>query len=311
MMTRKIFYFLKPYISRRLQIYVRQQISLCKRSKYRDVWPIDRTANSMPERWVGWPNGKKFAFVLTHDVDTANGQEKCAPLMELENDFGFRSAFNFVPKRYDMCARTRRLLAKRGFEVGVHGLSHDGKLFQSKEIFSKRAKEINRYLNEWHAVGFRAPAMHHNLEWLHALNILYDASTFDTDPFEPQPDGVGTIFPFWVENTSKSQGYVELPYTLPQDFTLFVLLKERDIAIWHEKLDWIAENGGMALLNTHPDYMSFDNHEGLERYPAEYYAAYLSYVNTRYFGQFWHVLPKEVAVFFRAHMYTSAANYHL
>jgi hypothetical protein len=25
-------------------------------------------------------------------------------------------------------------------------------------------------------------------------------STFDTDPFEPQPDGMGTIFPFWVPN---------------------------------------------------------------------------------------------------------------
>ena len=40
--------------------------------------------------------------------------------------------------------------------------------------------------------------MQHNLQWLHALNAEYDSSTFDTDPFEPEPDGVGTIFPFWV-----------------------------------------------------------------------------------------------------------------
>ena len=40
--------------------------------------------------------------------------------------------------------------------------------------------------------------MLHNLEWFHDLNVKYDSSTFDTDPFEPQPDGVGTIFPFWV-----------------------------------------------------------------------------------------------------------------
>jgi hypothetical protein len=37
-----------------------------------------------------------------------------------------------------------------------------------------------------------------NLDWLGDLNIQYDGSTFDTDPFEPQPDGAGTIFPFWV-----------------------------------------------------------------------------------------------------------------
>jgi len=27
---------------------------------------------------------------------------------------------------------------------------------------------------------------------------LYDSSTFDTDPFEPQPDGRHTMFPFRV-----------------------------------------------------------------------------------------------------------------
>ena len=40
--------------------------------------------------------------------------------------------------------------------------------------------------------------MLHNLVWLRDLDILYDASTFDTDPFEPQPEGMETIFPFWV-----------------------------------------------------------------------------------------------------------------
>jgi len=34
--------------------------------------------------------------------------------------------------------------------------------------------------------GFSLPSMHHNLEWIGELDIEYDASTFDTDPFEPQ-----------------------------------------------------------------------------------------------------------------------------
>jgi hypothetical protein len=42
--------------------------------------------------------------------------------------------------------------------------------------------------------------------------------------------------------------YVELPYTLPQDSTLFLVLRELNNDIWKHKLDWIAMNGGMALV---------------------------------------------------------------
>ena len=77
--------------------------------------------------------------------------------------------------------------------------------------------------------------MHHNLEWIHLLNIEYDASTFDVDPFEPQSDGCSSIFPFWVKSQSNNHGYVELPYTLPQDFTLLILLRNLDLKIWFNK----------------------------------------------------------------------------
>ena len=99
--------------------------------------------------------------------------------------------------------------------------------------------------------------MHHNLEWLHELNIAYDLSTFDTDPFEPQADGVATIFPFWVAHNGHDSRYLEMPYTLVQDFTLFILMKENCTRLWQTKLDWIVERGGMALLNTHPGLHGF------------------------------------------------------
>jgi hypothetical protein len=50
---------------------------------------------------------------------------------------------------------------------------------------------------------------------------------------------------------------VELPYTLPQDFLLFVLMQEKNIDIWKKKLDWIADQGGMALFIAHPGYMQY------------------------------------------------------
>ncbi len=187
---------------------------------------------------------------------------------------------------------------ENGFEVGVHGLYHDGRLYETWNIFKNRSVRINYYLRAWNTVGFSSPSNHHNLEWIHELNIDYDCSTFDTDPFEPQADGVGTIFPFFVQGNSKQKGYVEMPYTLPQDFTLFVLMKERNIDIWKKKLDWIAESGGMALLNTHPDYMNFSASKlRTEEYHAKYYVEFLEYIKANYRGLFWHVLPKEMARF--------------
>ena len=140
--------------------------------------------------------------------------------------------------------------------------------------------------------------MQHNLAWIHKLNIEYDASTFDTDPFEPQSDGFQTIFPFFVHSRNGGKGYVELPYTLPQDFTVFVLMEEKRIDIWRKKLDWIADAGGMALLNVHPDYMKFgDGPSGLDEYSADLYRQFLEYVRERYEGRYWHALPKEISRF--------------
>ena len=293
-----VYYHLKPLIPRSFQIWMRRILALQKRRTYVNVWPILEKASEQPKGWPRWPNQKRFALVLTHDVDTALGQERCHQLMEAEKQLGFSSSFNFVPERYNVSSSLRANLIQHGFEVGVHGLNHDGKLYSSKKVFQKRSTKINYYLRKWGSVGFRSPAMHHNLDWISDLEIEYDASTFDTDPFEPQPDGVDTIFPFWVKASLGSKGFVELPCTLAQDFILFILLRESNIDIWKSKVDWICSNGGMALLNTHPDYMNFNGEKlGLEEYPSHYYTDFLNYIKTKYEGQYWHALPNEVASF--------------
>lgn len=299
MLTRQVYYLLKPLMPRRLQLLLRRQRLHLQRRRHAHHWPIDaETAHRTPDDWQGWPEGRQFAVVLTHDVESAEGQAKCRPLVALEQQLGFCSSFNFVPERYQVSAELRAHLAACGFEVGVHGLNHDGKLYGNWERFRQRAARINQYLEDWGAVGFRSPAMHHNLTWLHELNIQYDASTFDTDPFEAQPDGMGTIFPFWVPRPDATSGYLELPYTLPQDFTLFVLMGEPDIAIWRQKLDWVAAEGGMVLVNTHPDYMWFTGADRTpETYPAQFYADLLGEIKQRYAGQYWHGLPRDLTRF--------------
>ncbi len=292
----KIYYHVKPFIPRQLQLWLRRRVAIRKLKSCEDIWPIDREAGKIPVGWQGWPGNKHFALVLTHDVESTRGQDKCSKLMRLERQLGFRSSFNFVAEEYRVSHKLRGDLVAAGFEVGLHGLCHDRKLYLSQEVFRQFAPKINHYLKEWQAFGFRSPCMFHNLDWIRELDIMYDASTFDTDPFEPQPDGVGTVFPFYVSGNANRKGYLELPYTLPQDFTLFILLQQRTIETWKRKLDWLAERGGMALLNVHPDYINFgDKKLRYDEYPIAYYEEFLQYVNKRYKNSYWHVLPKELA----------------
>ena len=220
-------------------------------------------------------------------------------------ELGVRSSFNFIPEgNYRVPRELREELTRNGFEVGVHDFQHDGHLFASRREFARKATHINHYVNEWGAAGFRSGFMLHKLDWLHDLDIQYDASTFDTDPFEPQPEGRHTIFPFWVPSPSRhnrpgaaqKDGYIELPYTLPQDSTLFLLLHERTPSIWLRKIDWIAEHGGMALLDTHPDYMSFKaNSKKSGEFDVNLYRQFIKYVVEKYNGSFWSALPRDVA----------------
>jgi peptidoglycan/xylan/chitin deacetylase (PgdA/CDA1 family) len=294
----KCYYAFKPIIPRSVQIFLRRYLAIRKRRLCADVWPIDMNSAKPPDGWKGWPEGKRFALVLTHDVEAAAGVAKCRDLMRLEQERGFMSSFNFVPGDYATPPELRAELKNNGFEVGVHGWTHDGSLYRNREIFLEQAQRINDCLKEWNAVGFRSPAMHHNLDWIRDLDIEYDLSTFDTDPFEPQSDGMGTIFPFDVKGDGSRNGYIELPYTLPQDFTLFVILKEKSIDVWKRKIDWIADQGGMVLLNTHPDYMNFTNTKpGREKYPSLFYREMLEFMRTSHKGEYWPALPKDVARF--------------
>jgi uncharacterized protein len=305
----RIYYRVKPFIPRPLRTALRRSLARRLEERVRHVWPIMPGSQYAPAGWQGWPEGKKFAVVLTHDVEGSAGLRQCHRLMDLELKLGFRSSFNFIPEgSYAVSSELRIQLGQQGFEVGVHDLNHDGRLFQTRQDFAAKAKQINHYLHEWNASGFRSGFMLHNLDWLHDLEIQYDASTFDTDPFEPQPEGRHTIFPFWVSRpatytypkTTRYEGYVELPYTLPQDSTLFLLLGETSIDIWSRKIDWIAAHGGMVLLNTHPDYMAVNGlSPGAWEYPASFYEELLQYIVTRHSESYWHALPAQVAGYFR------------
>lgn len=298
--TKRIYYLLKPLLPRIFTRFLRQLLNKRLARDSELSWPVEEryvrfqfeilknllelSSRSCTQIGSLWPHGKRYAFVLTHDIESAVGQQFVHHVAELEEKIGFRSSFNFVPADYDVSFDLINELRQRGFEIGIHGLKHDGKLFNSRQKFMHCANKINLHLQQFGAVGFRAPLTHRHPEWMQALDIEYDLSFFDTDPFEPIPGGTMSIWPFFIGH------FVELPYTLVQDYTLTSVLGESTPRLWLEKVDFIEKYHGMALINSHPDYLRHSAN-------LKIYSDFLSTMKQR--SGFWHALPRDVAHWWR------------
>lgn len=256
-----------------LRLWHRSLIACFERIGVSDSWHV-----------AFWPRGASTCIVLTHDVESAAGLRRMERMAELEERFGFRSAWNLPLDQYSIDWALVEELRARGFEFGAHGLRHDGRLFRSERDFAALAPRL-RALADAHGLrGFRAPSTLRRADWIPRLGFDFDSSFADTDLFEPQPGGTCSIFPFFLGET------VELPYTLPQDHTLIHLLGRKPLEIWLRKARWIAARGGMILTLTHPDYSG--SGASLEWYRE--LLAYLAGISSA-----WRALPSEVAAWWR------------
>jgi hypothetical protein len=291
------YYLIRPVMPRRLQIAVRRLYSRVQARTPFPRWPVEGSLHGFLDRmleWAAdlageavpriapWPHGYSWAFVLTHDVETADGLRRLPVLREVELAAGFRSSWNLVPARYRVPDDVVAQLHAAGFEVGVHGLYHDGRDL-ADGVLAERLPEMLRWAGRWNAVGFRSPATHRAWATMAALPFEYDSSYPDTDPFEPQPGGCCSWLPY-VNGT-----IVELPITLPQDHTVFVILRHADGRIWIDKTELIRAAGGMALLITHPDYA--------DAAITRAYAELLAHVADD--ASAWRALPVEVSRWWR------------
>jgi peptidoglycan/xylan/chitin deacetylase (PgdA/CDA1 family) len=263
-------------------------------------WPFEdalmqvwrRTLAALLDHWGAqdawhlgfWPEGKSCCVVLTHDVESPPGLAAMERMAELEERWGFRSAWNLALEQYPIDWKRIEALRGRGFEFGAHGLRHDGRLFRSERDFKALAPRINRIAREHGLRGFRAPSTLRRAQWIPRLEFDFDSSFADTDIFEPQPGGTCSIFPFFLDTM------VELPYTLPQDHTLIHLLGCEPLRIWIRKAQRIASLGGMILTLVHPDYCG----EGIYLQAYEKLLEYLAGIDNA-----WRALPSEVAQWWR------------
>src|SRR5205823_13200258 len=118
MLRNRLYYRLKPFIPQSLRTAVRRRIAFRLLDRIGSVWPSAPGSERRPEGWPGWPENKKSALVLTHDVGSAVGLRKCRKLMQVEIEAGVRSSLNFVPEGgYRVPPALRDELAQKWFEL--------------------------------------------------------------------------------------------------------------------------------------------------------------------------------------------------
>ncbi|MDQ3766279.1 MAG: hypothetical protein M3346_02930 [Actinomycetota bacterium] len=261
---RSYYRFIRPALPRRTQILFRQRLSQLQGTTRFPRWPVETALQdfyALVFSWITaiagvpvpmlspWPRGYSWALALTHDVETSLGWQNIGAVRDLETELGYRSSWNLVPGMFSLEPTLIASLIDGGFEVGVHGLYHDGRDLESLAMLKERLPAIRQSAEAWGATGFRSPSTHRVWEWMPLLGFDYDSSYPDTDPFEPQPGGCCSLLPYFNDNL------IELPITLPQDHTLFFILNHKDEALWVDKAQYIKEQNGMALLIGHPDYL--------------------------------------------------------
>lgn len=258
-----LFYRVKRFIPRTIQLGMRRRLIKRQGSPVFPSWPfevagsdlvqiaiadalLDRGVDAVRFPWF-WPDGAKAAVTLTHDVESANGLTHAPVIAGWEELHGFRSSFNIVSDWYPIDMEQVVDLANRGHEIGSHAIHHDRSLFASRASFEQQLPLLRDAAERFDAVGFRSPATHRVIEWLAELPFSYDCTMPHSDPYEPIPGGTATAWPFFHGDV------VELPYTAPQDHTLFNLLGHRDCSLWRQQLEAIASCNGLFQLVTHPD----------------------------------------------------------
>jgi hypothetical protein len=221
------------------------------------------STGEVPFIWF-WPEGKDAAIMVTHDVERQSGADLCEMLMDLDDSFGVKSSFQLIPEgRYPVAGLVARIRA-RGFETNIHDLDHDGRLYEDKDLFQKRARKINEYARLYRMAGFRAGAMHRNQEWFDLLEFEYDMSVPTVSHLEPQRGGCCTVMPYFVGKL------VELPLTTVQDHGLFYILGERSIDFWRQQIEVISSHHGLISFIVHPDYLRNERERGTYRELLEY-----------------------------------------
>ncbi|HEY1903548.1 MAG TPA: hypothetical protein VGG56_14025 [Terracidiphilus sp.] len=302
---KNIYYRLRPLTNRPLRRGIQRLRAVNWQNRRFPNWPVDTTVENICEKllllssrsndvdcvpfiWF-WPNGARGCVSMTHDVEAIAGYNFCKQLLDIDDSFGIKASYQIVPEgRYLVTPEFLNRLRNRGCEVCVQDLNHDGRLFDEREEFRRRAALINRYGREYGAKGFRSAVLYRNPEWLEDLDFSFDMSAPNVANLDPQRGGCCTVMPYFIGDV------LELPLTTIQDYSLFHVLNEHSIDLWRTQLEMILAKNGLASFIVHPDYII----EAETQAVYKDLLAMLSELRGR--EEVWFALPGEIDSWWRA-----------
>ena len=204
--------------------------------------------------------GRKYACLITHDVDSQEGLSRALVLKRIEERYDIQSIWFIPTEQYKLDSGVLSKLANHG-EIGAHGTRHDGKLIRlSRNSINKQLSKAKYVLEDilgLNVVGFRAPLLQHSrmvFEGLFEAGYVYDSSVPSWEPRHPsrmKSYGIGTVYPF---NVGK---IVEIPVSVPQDHQMIQVLNlsvKQTVEKWLEMKEAIKKLGGVCTFLVHPDY---------------------------------------------------------
>jgi hypothetical protein len=301
---RKVYYLVRPLLG----VSARRRIQKIRGRGWREIsfpaWPVDATLERVHQKLLAlairaqglqripfiwfWPDSFSSCAIMTHDVEGEAGRDFCNDLMDLDESFEMRSSFQIVPEnRYSVPEKFLVSLRIRGFEVNVHDLKHDGRLYADHAEFLRRAKRINKYAREYGAEGFRSGSLYRNADWYDAFQFSYDMSIPNVAHLDPQLGGCCTVMPYFIGDI------VELPVTCTQDYTLFHILGDYSTQLWRDQIALVRNHHGLINFIIHPDYI-------MEQRAQDTYKALLGHLaQLRAEGGLWTPLPRDVAAWWK------------
>lgn len=197
-----------------------------------------------------WPEGATHAVCVTHEAAGSLNRGWIEELTRLEEKKGLCSTWFFPGEgSHQRHADLLEQIRSCGHEIGLLGDVSSPPMVFSSDISMRHALDRCRpFLKRWEVRGFRSSVMLTSpvLKRVLTENGLYDSSVTDIDPLYPTEAvwGCGSVHPFEMNETP------EIPATLPDPYRLMAggLSLDEIIGVWKEKLAWIKEVRGAAVL---------------------------------------------------------------
>lgn len=240
-----------------------------------------------------WPNGRRAAVTITHDVDTgwifrSRNRKIFRQILDAENEFGFRGGW-FIPAVFYHPSHHAEALAqleRAGHELGSHGWNHDAKLgYQSAWRQRRRLGRIAGRFSPRRVDGMRTPWYSRSPQLFQQLSnhFRYDSSVPNASGSFSSGSNSGccTVFPYRA-----TDGLMELPLTLPPDD---VFDPSAGYALARQATDAIVEQGGVVVVILHPQPHQSANTEGIT-----HFTSFLRWLQATHGERLWSATPLEI-----------------